>query len=250
MIDARDSELILAAAIRSNAEAIDACFQLGYLDDDQPVLDSTFGRGRWWLIREPKHLVAMPRDLVGDFRQLPFPPGAFARIAFDPPYVPPGGRKTSTIRDTLDAYGQLEMPKDPAETQALIDAGLAECARLLPIGGLLFAKCKSYITGGAFQPQEFLVWEQARRCGLAIRDRLLVAQKSAGPQSQKSQEHARNNFSTLFVFEKRTLSEEEIFAAQLGLALEMAEERSATIEEIRAALDLGADPFADPIVIQ
>lgn len=216
----REAGPILAAAFRSNAQAIEACFELGYLDDEQPILDCTHGEGRWWRKRAPKHLVAMPRDLVADFRQLPFPPGAFARVAFDPPYVPPGGRRTSTIKSTLAAYGQLDMPKDPEQTQQLMDAGLAEIARLLPIGGLCFAKTKSYITGGRFHPQEYRLWKKAEACGLEVRDRLLVVQKSAGPQSQTTQEHFRNNFSTLFIFEKKRAVDERSSADMLGELLE------------------------------
>jgi hypothetical protein len=36
-----------------------------------------------------------------------------------------------------------------------------------------------------------------------MHDRLLVVQRRPGPQSQTTQVHARNNFSTLFVLRKR-----------------------------------------------
>jgi hypothetical protein len=201
--------LVLAAAYRTNAEAIADCAKLGYLKDDDLVLDATYGIGRWWTKRRPRRLVTSdldrrrPADLHADFRALPFPDETFNVGAFDPSYCPPGGRTTTTIGEMHDRYGMTDMPRTPAAVQALINAGLDEHFRCVRRGGIVLAKCKSYITSGIYQHQEYETTRYALdKLGFEIVDRLFVMQRTPGPQSQTRQVHARNNASTLLVLRR------------------------------------------------
>lgn len=232
---------------RNNAELIDAVHQLGYLRDGESVLDPTFGKGNWWTTYRPEHLTALNRATDGsDFRDLAqFRDGSFDAVAFDPPYVCPGGRKTSTVKGMHDAYGMDEQAgpveagglpdplfKTPAQLQAIIDAGLTEMARLVrraptqTRGGIILVRCMSYCWGGTFWPGAELTWQHAMTLGLVTIDRFDLVKKNGGPQptenrdgSKRGQQHASRNSSTLWVLRKPPLTKAERRAEQTQLEL-------------------------------
>src|SRR4051812_37758885 len=105
-----DAEYILAADTwASNALLIEAVHKLGYLRVTDHVLDPTYEKGTWWKTWRPPLLTPHPRAVDGtDFRSLPHQDAAFDAIAFDPPYVCPGGRSTSNIKEMHDRYGMNE----------------------------------------------------------------------------------------------------------------------------------------------
>jgi hypothetical protein len=58
-----------------------------HISPDAVVLDPTYGRGTWWTVFRPAHLIAHDLHLDGvDFRALPEPDDAVDVVAFDPPY--------------------------------------------------------------------------------------------------------------------------------------------------------------------
>lgn len=211
--------VLAAASYRTNAELIVAVHRLGYLRDDDHVLDPTFGEGVWWKAWRPERLTTHHRRTDGsDFRALPYPDAAFDAVAFDPPYVCPGGRKTSTVPDLHDRYGMNEGGaadpdfRTPAELQALINAGLTEMVRLVKPprskheGGIVLVKCQNYIWSGELWEGAELTREHALSLGCSVVDRLEMLVRP-GPQpttnpdgSPRRQVHARRNLSTLFVF--------------------------------------------------
>jgi hypothetical protein len=207
---------------RTNAELVADCARLGYIKGH--VLDPTWGQGKWWTIVhrpifEPKLLSITAHDkftLDGvDFRALPEADDTFDSVAFDPPYVSPGGRETTTIQEMFDAYGMGATPKTPWELFCYNDAGFAECVRVVKPGGTICYKSKDYITSGKLQPVTHWIIEAANRVVHADRvgrfapradleyvDRLEHI-GNPGPQSQRTQVHARRNLSTMLVFRKR-----------------------------------------------
>jgi hypothetical protein len=204
---------------RNNAELISACVQLGYLRPEWRTLDPTYGKGKWWTDWEPIELVRsdlFTMDESVDFTNLPHEDGSFDVVCFDPPYVAPGGRKTSTIREFHESYGTYEAPKNPQELQALINKGLAECARVTRPGhptkgpGFILVKCMDYISSGRLQTASFWTQMAGIDLGLEVFDRLEHI-SGTGPQptvnldgSPRRQVHARRNHSTLIVFKKST----------------------------------------------
>lgn len=219
--------MILAATTwPTNAELIAAVHDLGYLRDDDHVLDPTYQKGTWWKAWRPEKLTTHHRAKDGsDFRSLPYPDGSFDAIAYDPPYVCPGGRATSTITEMHDRYGMNEGGaadpdfRTPEELQQLINSGLMEMHRLVrpavrksmsPDGpnGVVVVKCKDYIWSGRLWEGTFHTRRWADALGFVLEDRLEHI-GSPGPQPTKNpdgsprrQAHARRNLSTLFVLRR------------------------------------------------
>ncbi len=174
------------------------------------VADVTYGAGVWWravgepdvrhgrAFENPKHF-----DDGVDFRALPEADGTFDVVAYDPPYVAPGGRKTSTIPDFNDRYGLGSTPKDPAELQELINAGMTEVHRVLKPGGLALVKCKDYCWGGSYWPGSYLTLRHAgETLDMELIDRFEHI-GTPGPQpGGRVQRHARRNHSTLYVLRR------------------------------------------------
>lgn len=200
------SDPILAAQYwNSNASMIADCARLGYLDEDWLTLDPTYGKGNWWKEFSPNKLIAHDIKIDGvDFRDLPYDDEYFDAVAYDPPYVSVGGRSTSGMPGFLDAYGLEEAPRTPDQLQEYINSGLVECARVLKKKGFLLVKCQDYISSGKL----WIGTHWTQRCaiseGLEVVDRLeyLVAAPRPQPPGRK-QVHARRNYSTLFVFQKK-----------------------------------------------
>lgn len=87
------SEILAAAKRATNADLIVECHQLGYLRDDDRVLDPTYGLGTFWRDWRPADLVACdlnpaksPLGVSVDFTALPWEDEAFDAVVFDPPY--------------------------------------------------------------------------------------------------------------------------------------------------------------------
>lgn len=193
--------LVLAASNwHTNAELIADVARLGYLRSEWLTLDMTPGRGIWWKTWRPDKLVT---DGFEDFRDLPMEWGCrFQAVAYDPPYVCPGGRSTSTIQGFFDRYGLREVPATPELLQKdVIEPGLAEAHRVVEYGGIVLVKCKDYIWSGRMQLGTYWTLRYAFHLGFALVDRFEHI-GSPGPQSQKTQVHARRNLSTLFVLRK------------------------------------------------
>jgi tRNA G10 N-methylase Trm11 len=201
-----DDDIVLAAYDwPSNAELIADVARLGYIKDDDRVLDPTYGAGTWWKKFCPTNLVAHNRNLdKSDFRNLPYPDGSFDVIAFDPPYVAVGGRTTTGIADMHDRYGLTDAPTSPAGVQALIEAGLNEMNRLVKPKGYILVKCQDYISSGQFWNGTYLVQQHAYFISLRLVDRFEHISGIRPQPPGRRQVHARRNLSTLFVFQKAT----------------------------------------------
>lgn len=210
----------------TNAELIADCHQLGYLRDTDTVLDPTYGQGTWWNVWRPAKLTAFCRAEDGsDFRHLPRCDATFDAIAYDPPYVCPGGRSTSTIGEMHDRYGMNEGGstdpafRTPEELQQIINDGLTEMWRLVKPAacraltadrpnGIVLVKCKDYIWSGRLFPGTYHTLRHAETLGFVCEDRFEHL-GSPGPQptlnpdgTPRRQVHARRNLSTLLVLRR------------------------------------------------
>jgi hypothetical protein len=199
--------VLAATAWKTNAEMILACVALGYLRSEWVTLDPTWGRGGWWKLWEPDQLVKRDRSTVEgdeewDFRSMTYADATFDAVAFDPPYVCVGGRKTTGLADMHDAYGMTAAASTPPGVQDDINAGLSECYRVVKSGGIVLVKCQDYVTSGKLWLGTHRTLVHALALGFLVQDRL---EHIAGVRPQpagRRQCHARRNLSTLFVLRK------------------------------------------------
>jgi hypothetical protein len=193
----------------TNGVLIAHAARLGYLGGpDDVVLDVTYGRGKWWTRYRPKNLIAHDLALDGvDFRHLPEADNSVRVVCFDPPYITTGKREMSTVDHLYARYGLGEM-KGWQAGRALIDAGLADCARVQEPGGFLLAKCMDYTESGDKMWNFRHVADTGETLGLMLRDRL-IHYSGPGPQpmtnrdgSPRRQVGAREVASFLCIFTK------------------------------------------------
>lgn len=202
-------ELVLGAkSWQTNADLIADVAKLGYLDGH--VLDPTYGRGLFWTKFQPTKLTAadlylqLPGVELVDFTDMPYPNATFNAVVLDPPYVAKGGRSTSGIREMDDRYGQHEAPKTPRLLQDLIEAGIANSWRVLKPKGYLLVKCKDYISSRTYWNGTYFVQQFCIETLLMKQvDRFEMVSAPGRQPAHRTQEHARRNHSTLFVFRKK-----------------------------------------------
>jgi hypothetical protein len=209
------TQILAATKWNTNAELIADVARMGYLPRDAAVFDPTFGGGHWWDVYRPRYLTTndvnpkSPAEFHEDFTRTSWESGEFDVIAYDPPYVSTGGRKTSTIPAFNQRYGiGGKSPSTPAQLQVLINDGLIEMRRLLVPKGTLIVKSMSYVSGGKLWDGEQQTEHFARSIGFKQVERL-VHLGDPGPQpafnldgSRRKQAHARANYTVMFVFKR------------------------------------------------
>lgn len=205
--------ILAAHQWKTNGELIADVAKL-YLSADMVMLDPTYGRGLWWTVWRPDTLVTHTKVDGYDFRKMPEADGTFDAVAFDPPYVAMGGRKTSKLPDFMDRFGLEDAPATPAGLQQDINDGLAEVHRVLRRKGIALVKCQDYISSGKLWPGTHHTLATALALGFTLVDRFehvghVRAQPGGrtrrgknGERVASTQVHARRNLSTLFVLRK------------------------------------------------
>lgn len=197
--------IVAAQAWKDNAALIETARDLGYIG--RRVLDPTFGMGNWWKNWQPDELVGHDLKTDGvDFRQLPAE-GLFDTVTFDPPYIPQGGRDSSTLETGkqssstfIDRYGLRHGPRTNNELRALVHDGMASFSTVLARRGTLLVKCMSYVNGGAWRAMPRWIANDAEGLGYIQIDELIHL-RHPGPQPHRDRQFtARRNYSMLLVF--------------------------------------------------
>jgi hypothetical protein len=167
------------------------------------VLDVTYGEGKWWDRFTPDPFTFHDLHKVDgvDFRALPHEDRSFDAVCFDPPYVPQGGTSTKgCAEDFRDRYGLLEESTPWWVTKALVEDGLAECARVTR--GWLLVKCSDFVSGGEFHLGHRWMMDAAAKAGLGDPWDVIVHFTGPGPGGHNIWEpvRARRHHSYLLVF--------------------------------------------------
>jgi DNA modification methylase len=188
-----DDVIYATQAWATNAALIADVHRLGYLKDEDHVLDPTWGRGTWWRVWRPAWLLG-PRD-NWDFRDMRFPADRFDAVAYDPPY------KLNGTPSGPDARYGVDDPMPWQERHLLMAQGLAECVRVTKPGGIILMKCQDQVCSGKVRWQTRIFADEGERLGCELIDRFDILGTRAQPSGRR-QVHARRNSSTLLVFKK------------------------------------------------
>jgi tRNA G10 N-methylase Trm11 len=191
---------------QTNGDLIVDCRELGYLQEDWSILDPTYGKGVWWKNWRPTGLIARSNltEPEFDFRATEYENNTFDAIAYDPPYVCIGGRKTTGVEDRLyGKYGLMDAPKTPAALQLLINDGLTEMARIVKPKGFILVKCQDYVSSNKLWIGTHWTLDHALKLDLEVVDRFEHITSPRPQPPGRGQVHARRNLSTMLVFRKK-----------------------------------------------
>ena len=191
----------------TNADLIADLHRLDYLNDDQLILDPTYGLGNFYTIYRPANLHTSdidpdsPADDVADFTDLPWEDGAFDAVVLDPPY-----KLNGTPDPYLDARYGVDKPVRWQDRMELILAGAVECARVVKVGGLLLIKCQDQVCSGEVRWQtdditDIITLSRPNMQRWRKKDRLEFVSYRPQPAGRR-QLHARHNSSTMLVFQR------------------------------------------------
>ena len=186
----------------NNAEMILDVARLGYLKGR--VLDMTYGTGGFWTIHQPPELVTNDVDPSSaalfhyDCRLTPWLSCSFGTVVFDPPYRL-AGTPTLGAMDTLYGTGEVASRN---ERLCLLVAGIAEGCRLTR--DLLLVKVMDQINGGRYVDMVQVASDAARAVEMHKVATLLLPGGGRKQPPGTSQQHPRNDYSSLLVFGKKT----------------------------------------------
>jgi hypothetical protein len=168
------------------------------------VLDVTYGEGKWWERFRPETFTFHDKFKVDgvDFTDLPEADGSIETVCFDPPYVPQGGAGSDDGMAFRDRFGLVEESTPWTATRDLMQAGLAECARVAE--RLVLAKCSDFVSGGRFHLGHRWLLDAATDIGLGDPHDLIVHHTGSGPGGHNIYDpvRARRHHSYLLVFTK------------------------------------------------
>lgn len=187
----------------TNGHLIADCARLGYLRDDDLVLDPTYGYGTFWKVWRPRDLTACDLDPAKspmgesvDFTSLPFAHLGFDAVVFDPPYKLNGNPSDTGGVD--ERFGVHEY-RTWQERMALIRAGARECARVCE--RTLIVKCQDQVVSSKIRWQTRVIEDEVAPLGFGLRDRFEFLSYRAQPAG-RSQINAHRCSSQLLVFER------------------------------------------------
>lgn len=193
-----------AGAWRNNAELIAAVASLGWLPE--PVLDLSYGDGKFWTDYRPERLVTNDLDPDKqaehrwDVRSRPVPPewlAAFGAVVWDGPYRLSGTQGSG--RAGFDGrYGLGVEYSHWRDKLAVLEDGTRAAVLCTRPGGVTLVKCQDQVSGGQKRWQTRVLADAGEQHGARLMDMLHLVRK---PRSG-AVKHASSNYSTLLVFKR------------------------------------------------
>lgn len=142
----------------NNAQAIRDAHLLGYINDDDAIIDVTYNTGKFWKLwfpsnPDPSMFIANDLDPRhgthhDDWRKLRFPEGRFDVVVFDPDYKLQGTSSNQGPASSNAAYG-MDREYRPVQSQLdLITEGMIEAIRVCKAGGRMLFKTMDQVVSG------------------------------------------------------------------------------------------------------
>lgn len=183
----------------SDGELLELMLQFYPSIPPEPILDSTFNRGRFWkgsnrvvtsMDIDPKH----EPMIVGDNRRMDgVPDDAFGAVVYDPPHVGPQGRDKSSKRFDEDFGATMACGKEHGWTLSyLYPPFLEQAKRVLKPCGILLAKITDMVNSHRSQWAHCDFMRMAADAGFTVCD--LIVKVRNGPMVStkwKTAHHAR-----------------------------------------------------------
>lgn len=195
--------ILTATTWPSNAELIVDVANLGYIAEDDIVLDATYKDGVWWKKFKPPQLVTNDLDervicqTHYDFCAFPYIwVEHFNVVALDPPY------KLNGTPSAPDAKYGVDVAATWQERNALIKRGIIGCAEVLKKHGYLLLKCQDQVARNHKRWQTIEFTNHAEKAALDLVDRFDMLGKPRKQPGNRPQRHTHSNYSTLLVFRK------------------------------------------------
>ena len=200
--DADVSPVLAIHRWRDNGALIADCARLGYLRNEWPTLDPTYGYGTFWARWRPRLLVRSDRDPTKsldvpggqDATDLPYPDRSFAVVVIDPPY-----KLNGTPAPSVDERYGVDVATGWRDRMALIRAMVAEAARVSD--RMLVVKCQDQVVSGRIRWQTRVVEDVATGAGFGLRDRLEFISHRPQPAG-RTQRNAHRCSSQLLVLQR------------------------------------------------
>ncbi len=185
-------------------------------------IDMTYGdKGGFWSVLTPTVLAwsggifertDLTMDILSsweDYRSVLVEGRTYDWVTFDPPYMVPGGRKTSTTPGMNSRYGIHHTEKTPAlQWERQILPGISEANRVLKKNGMLWLKLMDYVSSGKVHWYTKLALPALEERGFRLIDEFIL-DRGTGPQPKtnlngtpRRQVHARNAHSVLMIARK------------------------------------------------
>lgn len=122
-----------------------------------------------------------------DVRNLPFKPGEFKSVMFDPPFLVSSG---SSKYKMCQRYGSFETLD---ELKQFYQESLISLQRVLKHGGLLIFKCQDFVHARQQNLILPFICQTAGELNFAVRDLFVLLSKGRLSGSIKKQQHARKH---------------------------------------------------------
>ena len=201
---------VISIVTGNNADLIRHVCRL-YASPGDSIADVTYGNGSFWTKCGGLNIDVIGSDISTvpdrqyDFRDLPYPDGAFDVAVIDPPYTPtPAGLMSDHWYNgeaTIGTGGYREI-------RQLYRDGVRECTRVVKPGGFVWVKCQDQVESGLQRWAHVDIFNDAIEIGLTGRDLFILHPDGSTPhQRWRTQHHARKRHSYLWVFQSRNPSQ-------------------------------------------
>jgi hypothetical protein len=142
-------------------------------------------------------------DVIADHTAMPFAPGSFDVVVYDPPHIPNQGRDRCKDFNTRFGLGAKSPSKNGYNFSHLYPPFMTEAYRVLEPEGILFCKIADYIHNHRYQWAHLELIKAAQAVGFRACDCILKVRK--GPivdPKWKAAHHARRHHCYWLVFRK------------------------------------------------